>query len=566
MDKINCIEDYFAGIRAYYLYWIGKYSSQYQFMDYILNKKALTGAKVGIIASLMLGIKENLVDNKGNLVYKSKIFLNSLERSILFIATKVEDGYKIGNYFFPDAASAVAIIRNKLAHGKYKIDFSHNRVILEHKGIDIVINIDKLTNFIMMSFMSMTRDSIGNKYERDIICMSNSDILKKHTINNLSFAKTIIKSYRFVKFTIESIDGLPVFEDCITCLENFIKYYRINPELAMKSEFYTNMVNYLKRCNCKLSVDYMKLENKDDIDRLLKFVDREIISNEGLNYEQKIKIIGEEVHKYINDEYRNYDIMAANIYNLILLSAITKTGSISDNMISAYLDENNFNELKFGYDEFGAILIGMFNSLFIYPFDDVYDTSGEYTVNRENSFDFSTLDLSMVKPSVITIDDAPLVNALARCDSLNKKQLDITQKINNQKNNIAKVKGNPSALAKINNNINDLQNSLTLIIAEYLKADSEYNVIKDDYTVNNLYFYNKAIIEGIRNSIAHGNYEFKIDIDTGNIFIVFSDIYEGKVTFKTEILFDHFEDLIDNNYDAVLNYVRNKINDKGRTI
>ena len=168
VDKINCIEDYFIGTRAYYLFKLGQFYNKTEYMDFILDKRNLNGAKVGCLSNIMLGMKEDLVDTLGAMNYKSKVFVNSLESSVNFVATKVENGYKIGNYVFQDAATLVAIVRNKLAHGKYKIDFDHNRVILEHKGVDIVINIEKLINFIVMGF----RNTII--WNRHTICCYNN--------------------------------------------------------------------------------------------------------------------------------------------------------------------------------------------------------------------------------------------------------------------------------------------------------------------------------------------------------------------------------------------------------
>jgi hypothetical protein len=97
-----------------------------------------------------------------------------------------------------------------------------------------------------------------------------------------------------------------------------------------------------------------------------------------------------------------------------------------------------------------------------------------------------------------------------------------------------------------------------MLKTSYNVANGEYNAIKNDFTVNSIYFQNKAIIEGIRNSIAHGHYEF---ISKGNIWdteVIFNDIYEGRVTFQVKMTFDELTKLIDNNYMNVLNYVKNK--------
>ena len=76
MDKLNCIENYFAGTRAYYLFQLGNFFNNDEYKEFILEKENLTAAKVAFVSNIMLGIKEELVDNKGNLVYQSKIFLS----------------------------------------------------------------------------------------------------------------------------------------------------------------------------------------------------------------------------------------------------------------------------------------------------------------------------------------------------------------------------------------------------------------------------------------------------------------------------------------------------------
>ena len=186
MDKLNCIEDYFASTRAYYLYHLGNYLNRPEYLDFILDKRCLNGAKIAFISNVMLGIKEDLVDTKGAMDYRSKLFINVLERSVDYIATKVSNGYKLGNYIFPDAVTLVSIVRNKLAHGKYKIDFDHNRVILEHKGVDIVINIDRLVGFVVSGFNDTIKHVRSNEYERFFMyALKNGKQFKNKEIDKL---------------------------------------------------------------------------------------------------------------------------------------------------------------------------------------------------------------------------------------------------------------------------------------------------------------------------------------------------------------------------------------------
>ena len=566
MNKIDCIEDYFAGIRAYYLYQFGAILDKPEYMDYILDKKYLNGAKVVFLSNIMLGIKEDLVETKGAMDYQSKVFLNSLENTIDFIATKVENGYKVGNYVFPDAPSVVAIIRNKLAHGKYKIDFEHNRVILEHKGVDIVINIDRLVGFVVSGFMNTIRNVRSNKYERNIsYLMKDHFKLKNDKIKYEKDLRKIINSFNCVSFKLESWDGLKVFPECLLVFEDYIKLFKSDPTGDINNKIFNRVNNYMKKYICKMSIEYSKLNDKVEINRIIKFLNSEIINNDKISYDSIIKFIGEEVQKSLNEHIDFCSSIVANVNNLYLLLAICKIKSVNRDELFAFINKEFDVNLKYSYDEFGMILIGMFNSLFMYPFDDVFETSGEYKVNRNGSFDFSKIDLSMVNPTIINVDESPLKNAMDRCNSLLKRQSELSCKLIVQQNNLSKVRGNSVAESKINANINDLNKNLSLIMVEYMKADNEYNLIKNDYIVNKLHFENRAIIEGIRNAIAHGNYEFRSNGDFFDTEIIFNDIYEGNNTFSVSISFREFEEMIDNNYDTVLNYVRSKISNKSKS-
>lgn len=562
MNKIDCIEDYFSGIRAYHLFQIGSLYNKPEYMDFILDKRNLNGAKVAFLSNIMLGVKEDLVETRGAMDYHSKVFLHSLENTIDFIATKVENGYRVGNYVFPDAPSVVAIIRNKLAHGKYKIDFDHNRVILEHKGVDIVINIDRLVGFVVSGFNDTIKHVRSNEYERFFMyALKNGKQFKNKEIKNESDLRKIINSFTCVKFRLESLDGCKIFPECIHIFNAYIESFKGSP-YKNDDKLFNKVNNYFKKFNCKMTMENYKLTDKDEIDRIVKFINSEILYNDNLDFEQKVKFIGSEVQRSL-EKYAGFcNSIVANVNNLYLLLSIGKIKSVNRKEINSFISKEFDVNLKYSYDEFGMIFIGMFNSLFMYPFDDVFETSGEYRIDRDSSFDFSKLDLSMIRPTILNIDDAPLRNALDRCNGLIKRQGDVSQKLLIQQNNLSRVNGNSVAEAKIKSNISDLNNDLSSIMVEYMKADNEYNSIKNDYAVNKLHFENRAIIEGIRNSIAHGNYEIRSNGKFFDTEIMFNDIYEGKNTFSVSISFMQFEEMIDKNDVVVLNYIRDKINGK----
>ena len=560
MDKLNCIENYFVANKAYYLFWRGKHYCEPEWEEYIINKEYIVGAKIGCISNLMLAIKEELVDNKGELVYESRLIADALEKTVMTIASKTSNGYQIGTYTFPDAPTAVAIIRNKIAHGQYTIDFEHGRIILKHKGSDIVISLYKFVFFIMQAF----RNKIGyiktSRYERFVMYLTNKDVsTRTYGLKDLEEVGRAIRAFNGVNFSIESNNGSIIPTICLEWFEVMLNDFKKNPQAVLKDDYLLKMKQLFSKYGCKLTCEYKKIRDKKAIHEILNYVEKQILTDPRLTYNQQLDMIGMEIQKRMDNKYNTFNPLASNIKNLILLSAIEKKNSIDVHDLSSYVMEVIGHEMKFGYDEFGMTLIGMFNSLFVYPFDDIYDVSGGYTPNRGDAFDFGSLDLSMINPEVLNIDDYPLNEAKAVLDRIVKQEIAISNKILEQHNNLSKVKGNSVAEAAINKNITDLKNKLHNLIFDYMKAEKDYNIIANDYTLNKSYFRNKAIIEGIRNSIAHGHYEFITNGDFDDTIIIFSDIYEGNLTFKVSMTFSQFDDLINENTAVLIKYINDRI-------
>ena len=561
MNKLDCILDYCCGTKAYYLFWFGTYFNNPEIKEYILEKRHLIGARVSIISNIMLGIKEDLVENKGDRVYESKLFLNSLEKSVEYLATKVSNGYKIGSYVFPDAETLVAIVRNKLAHGNYVIDFEHGRVIINHQGTDIILSLYKLSIFIVSAFQKMIKEEKTMRYVRDMVYFERKDVATREKgLKDVSEVRQVIKGYNYLYFAIESLNGSSISRDCIILFENFMKHVKLHPLDYKKSESYRKLCDYLAKRNCRLVTDYKRLTNRQDIDDIIGLLGDEIFDNTSLNYSRQLDTIGYEVHRKFNPKLNNFNPLGANIKHLILLDGMSKKNSVDMGALGCFVSEViGNNEMRFYYDEYGMALISMFNSFFMYPMDDVYSIPGEYTLDRKEGLDFASLDLSMINPTVISVDDSPLINAKTKLDSLITKIAEVNNKISQQQQNLSKVQGKADVVARITNGINALNQSLSILSTELVIADSAYNAIKNDFSMNGNYFRNKAIIEGIRNSIAHGHYEIVVNGDFMDTMIIFNDIYEGKLTFQAKISFRDFEKLINDNTEVIHKFINKKM-------
>ena len=561
MDKLECILDYFCGTKAYYMYWIGTHYNNPEVKEYILEKKHLIGAKIAIISNIMLGIKEDLVENKGDRVYKAKVYVEALEKSVNHLATKVSNGYKIGNYVFPDAETLVAIIRNKLAHGNFRIDFDHGRIIINHQGTDIVLSLYKLTTFMVSAFATMIREEKTTKYVRDMVYFERNDVsTRKKGITDVSELRHIIKGYNYLYFAVESLDGKPITRDSLMLFDRFLDYVKCHLQDYKKSDIYKEICQYLTKNNCRLICDYKKLHDNKDINDIVELLKDELVGDSPFNFSSQVESIGYEVHRKFNPKFNSFNPIGANIKHLILLDAISKKNSVDMHSLSNFLREIlGGQDMHFYYDEYGIVLLSMFNSLFMYPMDDIYTIPGEYTLDRSQGLDFGLLDLSMVNPTVIDVDMSPLVNAKTKLDGAFARRDALKEKIKEQQENLNKVKGRIDIETKIQKGITDLNISLNNVLSECVLLEASYNAIKNDFDMNMYYFRNKSIIEGIRNSIAHGHYEFISNGEFNDTIIVFNDIYEGKLTFQLKIKFSDFEDLINNNSTEIAKFIGKRL-------
>ena len=139
------------------------------------------------------------------------------------------------------------------------------------------------------------------------------------------------------------------------------------------------------------------------------------------------------------------------------------------------------------------------------------------------------------------------------------------EKINKQNMNLAKIdpvkQANSKAVIAIKEDINKSTIRYQQLVSERIMLETLIDDVENDLQSD--YFKNRAIIEGIRNSISHGNYDVKVNYQNPfDSVITFKDIYEGKETFKLEISAYDFMQFILNNIKEPTLFVQNKLNCK----
>lgn len=571
MNKEDEILKYFRNNLAFYFKTIdwnlgeNPANPDYEYRDEILDKDNLIGAKLSLISNIFLSYKENIVENTGSLNYKNIIFNTELENALLMIANKVNDKYEVDGVMFNSAPELVAFIRNSLAHGSYLIDYDMRRVILYSGGKQVEVNVNKLSMFVVSGLQGYLHGEISNSWNRKIVLNRYTSTNREKPLESEKILCNTIENFTVINLNIKKKDG-----------EDIPLYYRDIFEVELKKYRLRHDINVLKELKEKYKNDYDIEFSEEEIDKkTAKYLSSVIYpKTKDLDYQAQNSIALIKAGKIVNN-----DKMIGQITSLQLLQYISKYKTTDLEKIKRNLElekikrrleseEINFKESEeiifIDSDIMVNSLLGMFNALFIYPFDDIYDDK-EIMKNLVNtSLDYSKLDLSLIKLNNINLENGEILSLREELNGINRRIQEINNTISIDKASLEKVKGNAKAEANINAKITREQRDLNLFQGKLALVSCKVNYYDNNSQVGG-YFYNKAIIEGIRNSIAHGNYQV---IEAPSILdskIIFRDIYLGKETFSCEVGAEDFKNLLIVNMKIILQFLSSRKEEKAKT-
>ena len=571
MNKEDEILKYFKNNLAFYFKTIdwnlgeNPANPDYEYRDEILDKDNLIGAKLSLISNIFLSYKENIVENTGSLNYKNIIFNTELENAVLMIANKVNDKYEVDGVMFNSAPELVAFIRNSLAHGSYLIDYDMRRVILYSGGKQVEVNVNKLSMFVVSGLQGYLHGEISNSWNRKIVLNRYTSTNREKPLESEKILCNTIENFTVINLNIKKKDG-----------EDIPLYYRDIFEVELKKYRLRHDINVLKELKEKYKDDYDIEFSEEEIDKkTAKYLSSVIYpKTKDLDYQAQNSIALIKAGKIVNN-----DKMIGQITSLQLLQYISKYKTTDLEKIKRNLElekmkrmleskEINLKESEemifIDSDIMVNSLLGMFNALFIYPFDDIYDDKEIMKTLVNNSLDYSKLDLSLIKLNNINLNNGEILSLREELNGINRRIQEINNTISIDKASLEKVKGNAKAEANINAKITREQGDLNLFQGKLVLVSCKVNYYDNNSQVGG-YFYNKAIIEGIRNSIAHGNYQV---IEAPSILdskIIFRDIYLGKETFSCEVEAEDFKNLLIVNMKIILQFLSSRKGEKAKT-
>ena len=547
MNKEDTIVKYFTGNYAYNLYLMGLIFGNPIYSEFILEKEYLNAAIVGNISSVFLATKEKMVDKNNNILLPFSL----MEKNVNLIANKTALGYEINGYVFKDTYTLVTTIRNKLAHGEYLIDFAHNRVILKVDGNDIVIPISKLSTFVVASFSSTIQNYNTNFFSRKFV-YSKSISGKDKERYSLSEYKNMISSYYEYNISIKRKDGNQIEGYIFDIFNKIISSFAKTLDLKELLEFEKLVKN-------DYEVTWNKISTKgENIDTVANFLYNSVTPNTP--YSSVMQIVGHEVDRLFNKEkFDNFSIINAGVYNLIMLDTIKQINFVNYELVTQAV-ANKYGYLYISTETLAQSLISSFNALFAYGYDDVLHNKNEYQSLDLDGFDYSLIDTSLFIVDVEK-NDAGYIADLGVKENAIKNNIN---KLNNAlvscNNNLAKVTsvGNQKGINSIMGQINTINGKINVLTTNLKSIQTILNNANSYISTYSSLIKNEKIINGIRNSIAHGNYKVVLKETLKDSLIEFTDFYEGEITFKASISIDNFVEFLHQSALEIEKYLPSK--------
>ena len=549
--KEENIANYYNGTVAYALFLQDIIYGTTENSNLILDKNYMNVAIIGFISNIFLIIKEGLIE-KQDITFNSLILEDILEKNVNIIAKKTDDGYKIDNYVFKNKETLVTEIRNKIAHGNFNFDLCHNRIILNIENNDIKININKLSAFVVASLDSYLKNYKTNEFSRKMVI--NNKILsnRKKPMLTKSEIRGFIKKYRQKIITLKSKDASIIPKPIIEEFEQIItKYEYEHPD---EKELYKNIISFEKKYGNNYEIiNESKPFKNIDYDTFPTYFLNSI--KETTTYDEQVTMLLKELEINENIENNKLNLLIDNLHNLIILDTIKKTNSTNLDIIGEKIYEE-YGNIFISSNTLISSLISCFNALFSYGKDNIYINNNKYCKLDNNGLDYSKLDLTLFNIELCNIDKGYIIDLKTKIDSKFKDLEKIEERINKISENINKV-NKLEVIKKLKETLLNIESRKIEVKELYNNLLNEYKSANDYFNNNIDYLTNERIIDGIRNSIAHGNYYLKYNIDMNNSIIVFEDVYEGKLTFKCSIKINDFIKFLSDNSPIICNFLTN---------
>ena len=526
-----------------------------------------------ITSSFQLFLHKEDIIEKDDKILISKIDLNSLEAYVKLIAKKNINGtWDIGGGTLNSTEEVVNVVRNKLAHGDFKI--SENNVEFEYEEQSYKIDIDSLVKFTneLCHFWDLSKENGENL--RTLV--SEKIYLDKSLINIKGKSKfeRALNLIDIIEIRNKTLLGYKRTYTDSLIIEEIIKIikHKVNNKQPFDNEYL-----YYKEMLRKRGIDlelttYKASELNDEKKEYL-----EKIFNENqkrfkyYDFSVQINVLVHWVYEVVKAKDTKKNILFACTSNQEMFNILELNNSLNVKEILT-ICRNGVNMYNYYPQQVVSNYLLIFYTIYQFGLDNIYKTGETDLLSdiiNKNKFNFSKINLSKLNPKVNDLEH----KSDCYFDQMNKVKKDYDDSLKPLKKLESQYKNYQLKLINQGISEEEFKNDAryNIIMNNYIKSSEHSKELLDTYTKYNEFMTNdynshitnREIITHIRNSIAHGNVEMKICneyFESENDIIIFKDIYEGKLTFELEITVKDFVSLFSlDNLDVLYEFINGEI-------
>lgn len=523
-----------------------------------LDEKSINLLKVGYATFALLLWKDEIIKKDSEYNLSTTVVEEILDEHINIITNK-KNIWSIGEIEFTSSLDLLNVLRNKLAHGDYQI--KENEIILEINDKIGSVNIDRLLDLTIqldqnLSLIQKQKENtvgmIRNKNALENINIKTKSDLDK-ALSNMSYVEIKEKPRKLCLRTKEYIAlAINLKKVVKTSIQNLRKVDNLTS--VPKLKFLLEQVNMDAKVTETMSTDLEATEKARKM-----YVSR-INEMRAISPIMQQKYLAFWLQEAIKKEMQKKSISFGIVNNEVLLKELKKNPN--RNLINI-IEQNKFGPLLIVENEKTVLTAYLINFYFtyIYALDNILNEKNKEDIRdivENKAFDFSKLDLSGIK-NQMDIETKNFSNFEGQTNKLDSDILNLDTRIYKLQNIIDSLKNvivsHPEKKIIYDKNILIQEEALSkrdYIIGLKERVEKYY---KEDLP---RYKKNRAIIEHIRNSIAHGN--ISLNIFNGNYtledaLLTFNDEHDGKTT-TIQLTLKEFETLFSNeNIKTILDFI-----------
>lgn len=522
----------------------------------------------------------NIIMNKDRIKTKDEdpsnyIDENILEQIILIIAEKKNNKYYLNNIEFSTKEEIIKIIRNKIAHGEFIIDETSDNIIFKIEDQDIKISSNQLYSLSILLVERLELYTVSKDYSRSQVFASLPNISKIKREKQIS---QILENIYHIEYNFNGQDSITPEQKALIeeILRNVPSIISRLEEITKKPVTEEMIRTLFAQHNLEVTPKITKLSETSYREKLEYFILKNIKQFKKMDAKHQVVLISNWYQKLLNDNKPLENLTNGVHYNLYTLSNLPNTNYKDIYEAISNLNSNNL---------FSSIvemivtteLLGFYIH-FQYPLENICK-SKDNTEDGIDYFDYSTLDLSMLTPTIFNLPEgrqssySDAINATKRRlgiigTELNTLELQITnlnRLVNTSTTEEEKTRYQTAIYTvseKLNKALNRQQEEQELLVERQKELD-EFNL--SDQTN---YYHNRYLIEYIRNAISHGNVYFYYNETDGNITeckLRFINTKDSQVTLDLLVSIQDFEKIFNQDNLRLLDeYLTNQ--KKGRVL